>query len=424
MTHKSKSVLAAVALALSASAAGAADFGDMFSVRGFGTLGVTHSTEDQADFRESVFQPDGAGLTRDWDFRSNTRFATQVNVNFTDELSVVVQALSQYQADRTFAPKIEWANIKYAFTPEFSARVGRIALPTFMLSDSRLVGYANAWVRPPIEVYQVSSITSNDGMDISFSKATGGLRNTVQAFYGTSEADLPEGGVEADSIWGANYHGEVGNASFRVSYIAMDLDINVPSVEPLLGGFSTLGAALSGFGFTSAGNQALSLAEKYKLDDMNLSFLSLGGTYDSGNWFVMAEAIDFGGDGLLSDTRAGYVSGGVRLGKFTPYATIAKLDADIDFDSGVSTTGLPGAFVPGVAALNAGLNMSQNQFVGSQDSASLGVRWDFMSSFALKAQYDYINLGDNSAGRTVNATPDFEAGGTFSVFSLTVDFVF
>ena len=161
MSHKLKMVSAAVALALGAAASNAADFDDMVSVRGFGTFGVMHSTEDQADVLGSVFQPDGAGYTRDWDMRSDTKLAGQVDVRFTEKLSFTVQALSQYQHDSTFAPQIEWANLKYAFNSDLSVRVGRIALPTFMISDSRMIGYANTFVRPPEEVYQVSSITSN-----------------------------------------------------------------------------------------------------------------------------------------------------------------------------------------------------------------------------------------------------------------------
>ena len=424
MTHKFTILSAAVALALSASVAHAADFDDMVSVRGFGTFGVMHSTEDKADVLGSVFMPDGAGATRDWDMRSDTKLAGQVNVRFTDKLDFTVQALSQYQHDKTFAPQIEWANLKYAFSSDFSVRLGRIALPTFMISDSRMVGYANTFVRPPEEVYQVSSITSNDGVDASYSFGTGSLKNTVQAFYGVSKADLPSGNVEADSIYGLNYLVEAGDASFRVGYISMQLDLNIPTTDPLLEGLQGFGTLLNSFGLTTSGGQALALASKYELQDTDLSFLSIGGSYDPGSWFVMSEAIDFGGDSLLSDVRAGYISAGARFGKFTPYAVVSKVKAFINYEDGISTTGMPAPLAFGANALSAGVNQSLNQFRGSQQSAALGMRWDAFTNIAIKGQYNYVDVGDDSNGLLGNVQPGFEQGGKYSLYSLSVDFIF
>jgi hypothetical protein len=79
--------------------------------------------------------------------------AAQVTANFTRKLSGVLQVLSEQNPDNSYWPHIRWADIKYQFTPEFSARVGRIVLPSFLMSDVRKVGYAFLWVRPPIEVY-------------------------------------------------------------------------------------------------------------------------------------------------------------------------------------------------------------------------------------------------------------------------------
>jgi hypothetical protein len=52
--------IAALAAALYASGAQAVDLGaGMFAFNGFGTLGVVHSSEDQADFTSSFSQPNG-----------------------------------------------------------------------------------------------------------------------------------------------------------------------------------------------------------------------------------------------------------------------------------------------------------------------------------------------------------------------------
>ena len=47
-----------------------------------------------------------------------------------------------------------------------------------------------------------------------------------------------------------------------------------------------------------------------------------------------------------------------------------------------------------------------------------------LSNIAIKAQYDYVMLPNDSTGMFVNRQPGFEAGTDVSLFGLSVDFVF
>lgn len=422
---KLRSIVAmAVACALASASVNAEDFGDKVSVRGFGTLGVMHSTEDQADVGGSVFHPTGAGYSHEWDMRPDSKFATQANIEFTDKLSLTLQALAQYRYDHSFTPQMEWANLKYEFTPNFSARVGRIALPTFMVSDSRMVGYANTWVRPPEEVYQAGSITNSDGADISYSVNAGGMRHSMQAIYGVSKTKMAVGDVKANQIWGANYAVEKGDFTARLGFIAMELDLEIAQSAQLPQGIAAFGAAAGAFGFTTTAAEAARLANKYSVEGLELSFLSIGLSYDPGSWFAMAEALDFGGDSMLSDSRSAHVTGGVRVGKFTPYAILAMTKSDIEFEPGFTTAGLPAPLAFGASALNAGMNQAMSRSLGSQESAALGVRWDVISNVAVKAQYNYVDIAEDSNGRLINVQPGFEPGSNYSLYSLSVDYIF
>lgn len=49
----------------------------------------------------------------------------------------LTEVVSQYQSDSSYAPQIECANLKYGFTPAFRARTGCIALPAFLVSETR-----------------------------------------------------------------------------------------------------------------------------------------------------------------------------------------------------------------------------------------------------------------------------------------------
>jgi hypothetical protein len=112
----------------------------IFSFSAFGTLGLVHSSEDDADFTASPLQPTGAGYTRPWSPAVDSRLGAQLTVRFTPQLSAMLQVIAEQRNDDTCTPHVEWANISYQATPDFSVRLGRIVLPTFLLSDSRKVG--------------------------------------------------------------------------------------------------------------------------------------------------------------------------------------------------------------------------------------------------------------------------------------------
>src|SRR5580693_539910 len=160
----------------------------MFSFNGFGTLGVVHSSEHDADFTSTIFKPNGAGYTHDWSPDVDSLIGAQVIANFTPQLSAMLQVISQQNYDDTYTPHVEWANLKYELTPEASIRVGRIVLASFLVSDTRNVGYANPWVRPPVEVYSLVPIDSSDGVDASYRLNWGQLVQTFVGTYGATSS--------------------------------------------------------------------------------------------------------------------------------------------------------------------------------------------------------------------------------------------
>ncbi len=112
--------IALLATALYAAGASADDFeAPMFSFSGFGTLGVVHSSEDQADFTSSIFKPDGAGYSHDWSADVDSLIGGQVTPISPQKLSAVLQVIAEQNYDNTYRPHVEWANIEYQFTPEF-----------------------------------------------------------------------------------------------------------------------------------------------------------------------------------------------------------------------------------------------------------------------------------------------------------------
>lgn len=424
--QKRASVIALSILVVLPAAGRAEEDSSMFSFKGFGTLGVVHSSEEEADYRGNVFQPNGAGRTRDWDFGVDSKLGGQVSAQFTDKLSGIVQLVAQHQFDNSWRPLLEWANLKYQITDELSVRGGRIVLPSQLVSDSRFVGYAQPWIRPPQEVYFVSSITNSDGADITYQSTIGDATNTAQAFAGTSDAKLSSGRVQAQPAWGLNDTVEINSWTLRAAFISLNIDLEIDSFDPLLGGLDQVGDAADALGFPVAGAQAHALADDYDTSDLDIRIYTIGANYDPGAWFAMAEYVHFDGDGFLLDSDAGYITAGVRIDKFTPYVTYAQLKTDEASTPVIDTTGMPAVLAGGADALAGGLSQSLAGFTNSQKSYSVGVRWDFSRSADLKIQYDRLTLEDGSSGRLGNASPDFapQDGDHVDVFSAGIDFVF
>ena len=412
MTHRLiRTALAA--LALSASVARADDGGPpTLSFSGFGTLGAAHSSERQADFTSTSLKPDGAGYSRRWSADVDSRLGAQMIADITGQVSVVVQLVSEQGPDNSYRPTVEWANVKFQVTPDFSVRVGRIQLPAYMVSDSRKVGYANAWIRPPVEVYDLEPISSSDGLDLQYRVNIGQVSATVQALYGRSDPRLPvgSGNAKARDARGVAVNGERGAATVHVAYLKANVTLD--ALDPLFAGFRQFGP------------QGVALADQYGTTNKPFTFLTVGGAFDPGDWFVQAEWGRADNHSAFLRKSAWYVTGGIRRGALTPHATYAHAKADsATSDPGLTLSTLPPSLAGPASALNAGLN-AVLAMAPVQNTVSLGMRWDFAKNVAAKIQYDHLRIGAGSPGTLINPQPAFQTGGSVNVFSAAIDFLF
>jgi len=412
---------AAIIPVLLCASAGAA-YGDdapatpMFSFGGFGTAGVVHSSIDAADFVADSLEGSGAGYSRRWSAAVDSLLGLQVTATINTQLSAVLQVISEQNYDKNFSPHVEWANIKYQFTPDFSVRVGRTAQPAFMVTDSRNVGYANPWVRPPVEVYNLDPVTSNDGIDLSYRMPIGAATNTLQFTAGRSDFSVPGSGPDGGG--GVASHQQLllddtleqGFATLRVSYLHSR--ITVAAFEPLFAAFAQFGA------------QGIAVTNEYDANDRPASFGSVSLAYDPGSWFAMGEWGRLDTSSIAGDKSGWYLSGGYRYSQITAFATYGDTNTSTNRSvTALNPAGLPPALAAAAYALNGALN-SALEDIPVQDTISIGARWDFMKNFDLKLQIDHTRLGAGSYGALENVQPGFHLGSTVNVFSSTIDFVF
>jgi hypothetical protein len=405
----------AVAVLVHPTAAEADDTGaSRFTLNGFGTLGLVHSDEEQADFVSNQFTaPDGAGYTRAWSPEVDSRLGLQLTASLSPRLTGILQLIAEQRYDDSYTPSVEWANLRYDITPDLSVRAGRMVQSSFMVSQYRKVGYATPWVRPPDEVYHLVPATNYDGIDLSYRARFAGFTNTLQGAYGRKDISLPAGGTsEARDAVILTDTLEWGATTLHASYSRVRLTIDADNLNALFAGFRQFGP------------EGEAIADRYDVDDKRYEVMAVGARYDPGDWFVMGELADSSSRTFLGDARGWYLTGGYRFGAVTPYVTLARARMDSSTsDPGLSLAGLP----PPLAAQAAGLNATLNGLLGSaarQKNVTLGARWDFTRNAALKVQYERLELDDGSPGILVNTQPGFEPGGRVDLFSVSLDFVF
>ncbi len=353
----------------------AADSGQsMFTFSGFGSLGLSHSSESRGDYVQDSGIPKGPGLSENWSTANDSRIAVHLAADFTPKVSAVLQVISEYHIGNTFQPEVEWANVKYAFTPDIYIRIGRTELPTFLDSKNKDVGYSYPWVRPPLELYHQLAISSSDGIDAMYRLEIGEARNSIKAVFGRNEIERVTSSSTSRNMWGIFDVIEYGPATFNIGYQERE---------------------------SASKNLTTEITGPW----VRNSDLSFGASYDPGDWFVISEWMQ-----RKSTYKVGamYVSAGYRVKKFTPFLTYSQNS--------------PGSFLPGIAAPSPNTIRLAGR---TQSTVSMGVRWDFRNNTDLKLQYDQVRPGNDSNGFLVNVPAGVNLSGTrFHVITAVADFVF
>lgn len=418
---KKHAIATLLALPLAVSSAYAQDASSGFpavKVSGFGTGALTWADTERAEFA----RPNQvSGSSRDFRTGIDSNLGLQADMPVNSWLSLTAQGLVRKDAEEGFGAELSWAFAKARISDEVSVRIGRVGLPVFMISDYRNVGYANTMLRPPAEVYSQVPFNSVDGVDVTWQHGFGDTTVTSQLAYGNVKSPL-SGGIHARGkrLAALNVSAEHGPFTLRAGHATGKLSIDdSTSLNTLVAGLRAAGA-----GYRIA---ALApLADEIEARDKRASFSSLGLAMDWNNIVIQTEFAKRKTKTYVNDTTAWYAMGGYRIGSILPYAS----HASVKIDSAIANTvpaacpaGYPAACTPTLQQLGAGVRRLPNTGVGQgeQSTDTIGVRWDFASSVALKAQIDRVKP-KNGSGLFVNAQPGFRDSVT--VAAVALDFVF
>jgi len=319
---------------------------------------VTTGTEFLADY------PKAGVYDNDWSFSPDTTVGVQLIANLNDNLEFVIQGISNGAAD--YDVDVDWAYINYQVNNEFSAQVGRKRLPLYYYSDFFDVGYAYYWIRPPVDNY-TWQISHYNGLSLQYQPYLGEWDILVNLYAGREDSEDNEllgflSSASIDETW-KNMAGIVTELSkdwfeFRATYMQGQLDRTVNDIvtdEDVKQKFSgiSLNFYIDDFLILSEINQYIRSDSDIHVDT---HMLSLGYQWKLGNY------------------------------TYTPHITQSSLQQKENLSGGDE----------------------------EHTTNSIGLRWDYNKSTALKIQYDKTK----DRGVTIPVLGDSET------LSLGLDIVF
>ncbi|RZI84215.1 MAG: hypothetical protein EOP38_09845 [Rubrivivax sp.] len=353
---------------------------------GFGTLGVAKTDQDGTEFRQNVDQYNGAD--KSLDLGVDSRIALQGTAAYKD-FAFTGQLLGNRRLGEEFKVGFEWIYAQYTGVPGLDLKLGRVALPAFLVSDSRRVGYAVPWLRVPTLVYAMMPLSNVDGGQATYRHSIGSAILSGQVTSGN-----------AKTKFGSTQAGVNLGPPFGVVYPNSDTDIQTRDIlafNAMLewGDWTARLSQVKG-DVNFAATATLPFGQVTRVLFFEDTFQEAGLQYDNGQVVVVAEYVKRKTDPMVQTADAWYVGGGYRFGSVMPYAVVSRYKTKEQLDTPV----LP----PDATGL------------------ALGVRWDLAANLALKGEWaQYKNSGPYAF--TNAATPDV-ANKKINVLSVALDFVF
>lgn len=337
-------------------------------------------------------------------FQNNSLFAIQARADLQDKLSATAQIIAK--GSENYDANFNWAYLTYELSNNINIKAGRFRNPLFLYSDFLDVGYAYHWISPPDSVYNLSGFDSSDGVMLEFQNDLGNFTSVATLTAARTNADLEQGSLDSTNALTGTWTLSYDWFSFHVSYSESDITLDADA-------FNQIAEGLAGFGVSQD-----------SIDDMLMEsdkgyFAGIGISVDTGKFFAVAEYTEVGTDNAFpaDPSERWYVSGGMRFGDWTAYATVENLKADVkedtlneiltQFDQGVAGLQFLMSTIPDPAPTNE-LAATYNQLAFAlsaapdlrngvvalfntsgrdEDIYSVGLRYNFHPSACAKVEY-------------------------------------
>ena len=362
-----------------ASALASASVSAEIELSGFASIvgGVTTSSDEKLyDYNDNI------------DFAQGSLFALQASSDLGNGLGVTVQLAAE--GANEWDPDFKWAYVSYDASDSLRILAGRQRVPFFMYSDFLDVSYAYGWVAPPKDLYDGAVFDTFDGLGAVYTTNFGDVDATFHGVYGRNLDPLKLDDVvqpaatQFNDLTGLSATLTYDWLTLRAGYVVTDMTISFDGIESL----KTLAGAWQAVG--QAG-----IAQDILVEEDQVVFTEFGFQINLEQVIVVGEYITIGLDDTpFADEDAYYVMAGYQFDKTLVHVTYGANEENPDDNF---TSAVPFGLDPGLDALKAGTEGFVQRQVSDTNYVTVGVRYDFHESAALKVEYtDYSNDLDST----------------------------
>ena len=157
------------------------------------------------------------------------------------------------------------------------------------------------------------------------------------------------------------------------------------------------------------------------LSNDNFHFISIGGAYDDSVWILQAEASYLASDShYVPDRASAYLSIGRRFSSVTLFALYGfahSFQNKADMPESV----IP---IPQQQLLQSTIDAINSPSSIDEQSLSVGLRWDFYTNIAFKAQWSHYWLGTEKGVQAWETSSLEPIPNKVNVWSVGLDFIF
>lgn len=380
------------------------------AVSGFATLGYARSDRDFAYLRYI----DNGGT-----FKADSLAGLQAEARFTAQWGATLQAVASAprRHDEGYETEIRWAFVSYRPNNDWLLRAGRLRPPVLINTQTSEVGVTYDPVRLPAEVYSLSPVYDIDGAAVTKTWALSGSEINIDGYWGKSyiayrlpfqrDPSVGQSPQFAGSFPPQQYVPE--NITFKGVVLSHSSNrylvragLHRADATPRDGQ-----AFIETFQPTPVPGPAPFGGTVYQAvptSAIRITAITLGAEWRLAEWHLLAEygQRDVKGTSIGLASKSAYATVARNLGRWTPYATYARLISDREVRKlyqEVNSTPVPLA-VQGPPFL---LPANYHQFLADlttvydQYSTMLGVSYSFSATSKLKFEWMRTKIGLRSA---------------------------
>ncbi|WP_189376227.1 porin [Thalassotalea profundi] len=315
-------------------------------------------------------------------FKPGSLFGLQVSSDLSEGLSVTAQIIGRGADD--WDPKFEWAYLGYRVNDSLKVLVGRQRAPLYMYSDFLDVSYAYPWITPPRGVYDLP-LDSIDGVSAVYDFELGEFSSTLHVVYGANTDEINAFGEtikpDFDDIFGAAFTANKDWLTLRAAYFTAESTLPLAATQPLVQGWQMTPFA--------------EVANSITLTKKDTSFAELGFQLDFDSFFIVGEYTELQiKDSFYPKEKSSYIMAGYRFSDKVAHITFGQDESSVNRITGTVPYGLD----PTLDYLKAQTDGLADSQANDTNYVTIGLRWDFHDSAALKFEYsDYQDDLDSNA---------------------------